>query len=74
MLGHKGEEQMDQQVNEFFLQYERATSSSDVSGIGGLYSDTFMFGGPNGVQAVKKEDFPQSSSQNEDSLFFDGAL
>jgi hypothetical protein len=26
-------------------------------GISGLYADTFMFGGPNGVQAVKKEDF-----------------
>jgi len=48
---------MDQRVNEFFLQYERATSSSDVSEIGGLYADTFMFGGPTGVQAFKKEDF-----------------
>jgi hypothetical protein len=57
MLGHKSEEQMEQRVKEFFLQYERANSSSDVSEIGGLYADTFMFGGPNGVQAVKKEDF-----------------
>jgi hypothetical protein len=73
MLGHKGEEQMNQRVKEFFLQYERATSS-DVSEIGGLYADTFMFGGPNGVQAVKKRGLPQSSSQNEDPLFFDGAL
>lgn len=48
---------MDQQVKEFFLQYERANSSSDVSAIGPLYADTFMFGGPNGVQAVNKEDF-----------------
>lgn len=48
---------MDQRVNEFFLQYERANCSSDVSEICGLYADTFMFGGPNGVQAVKKEDF-----------------
>ena len=48
---------MDQRVKEFFLQYERANSCSDVSGIGDLYADTFMFGGPNGVQAVKKEDF-----------------
>ena len=48
---------MDLRVNEFFLQYERANSSSDVSAIGGLYADTFMFGGPNGVQAVKKDDF-----------------
>jgi hypothetical protein len=57
MLGHKSEEQMEQRVKEFFLQYERANSSSDVSQIGGLYADTFMFGGPNGIQAVKKEDF-----------------
>ena len=48
---------MDQRIREFFLQYEKANSSSDVSAIGGLYADTFMFGGPNGVQAVKKEDF-----------------
>jgi ketosteroid isomerase-like protein len=48
---------MDQQVKEFFLRYERANSTSDVSAIGNLYADTFMFGAPNGVQAVKKEDF-----------------
>ena len=48
---------MDQRVKEFFLKYEKANSSSDTSGITGLYADTFMFGGPNGVQAVKKEDF-----------------
>jgi hypothetical protein len=57
MLGHKSEEQMNQRVKEFFLQYERANSSSDLSEISDLYADTFMFGGPNGVQAVKKEDF-----------------
>jgi hypothetical protein len=57
MLRHKREEQMDQRVKEFFLQYERANLSSDVSEISALYADTFMFGGPNGVQAVKKEDF-----------------
>ena len=48
---------MDQHVREFFLQYERANSSSDTSAIGDLYADIFMFGGPNGVQVVKKEDF-----------------
>jgi ketosteroid isomerase-like protein len=48
---------MDQRVNEFFTQYERANLASDVSGIGALYADTFMFGGPNGVQAINKEDF-----------------
>jgi len=48
---------MDQRVKEFFLQYQRANSSSDVSAVGELYADTFMFGGPNGVQTVKKDDF-----------------
>ena len=48
---------MDQQIREFFLTYEKANSSSDLSAIGGLYADTFMFGGPRGVQVVKKEDF-----------------
>jgi ketosteroid isomerase-like protein len=57
MLWHKKEEQMKQQVKKFFLQYERANSSSDVLGISALYADTFMFGGPNGVQTVSKGDF-----------------
>jgi len=48
---------MEQQVKEFFLRYETANSTSNVSAIGDLYADTFMFGGTNGVQAVKKEDF-----------------
>lgn len=44
-------------VNEFFLRFEKANSSADVLEIGGLYADTFMFGGPNGVQMVQKESF-----------------
>jgi hypothetical protein len=48
---------MDQLVKEFFSRYARANSSSDLTTIGELYADTFMFGGPNGVQVVKKEDF-----------------
>jgi ketosteroid isomerase-like protein len=48
---------MEQQAKEFFVRYERANSTSDVSAIGDLYADTFMYGGPNGTQAVKKEDF-----------------
>jgi hypothetical protein len=57
ITGHKSEGEMDQRVKEFFLEYEKANSSSDVSAIGGLYAATFMFGGTNGVQAVKREDF-----------------
>lgn len=52
-----GEEQLNQRVKEFFLQYEKVNSSSDASGISRLYADTFMFGGTKGVQSVKKEDF-----------------
>jgi len=48
---------MDSEIKEFFSRYEKANSSADVSGIGELYADIFMFGGPNGVQPVKKEDF-----------------
>ncbi len=48
---------MNQRVHEFFLRYEHATTTSDVSMIGELYADTFMFGRPGGVQSVKKEDF-----------------
>lgn len=48
---------MDQRVKEFFLQYERANSSADAPAIGALYANTFLFGGPKGVQAVSKEDF-----------------
>jgi ketosteroid isomerase-like protein len=48
---------MEQRVKDFFLQYERANTSSDVLAISSLYADTFMFGGPKGVQAIKKEDF-----------------
>jgi ketosteroid isomerase-like protein len=48
---------MDERVKEFFVAYERANSASDIAAISGLYADTFMFGGINGHQAVKKEDF-----------------
>jgi Domain of unknown function (DUF4440) len=48
---------MKQRLKEFFAEYQRANSTSDLTTIGSLYADTFMFGGPNGVQAVKREDF-----------------
>jgi len=53
----KEKETMNQRVHEFFVEYEQAIASSDVSKIGVLYADTFLFGGQSGVQAVKKEDF-----------------
>jgi ketosteroid isomerase-like protein len=48
---------MDLELNTFFERYERANSESDISGIADLYADVFLFGGPQGVQSVKKEDF-----------------
>ena len=47
---------MDQQVKAFLETYAKANSSSDVSVIGSLYADVFMFAGPNGARAVRKED------------------
>lgn len=35
---------MDQRIKDFFLRYETANSSSNVSGAGELYAETFMFG------------------------------
>ena len=48
---------MDQTIKHFLEQYEKANASSDWATIGSLYADTFMFGGIQGVQAIKKEDF-----------------
>jgi len=48
---------MDQAIKHFLEQYEKANASADWAMIGSLYADTFMFGGTQGVQAVKKEDF-----------------
>ena len=44
-------------VEEFFRSYEQANNDFDVQLIAKLYAETFMFGNPQGVQAVKKEDF-----------------
>ena len=44
-------------AEEFFRLYEQAIRDSDVDLVSKLYADTFMFAGPQGVQAVKKEDF-----------------
>ena len=44
-------------AEEFFRLYEQANHDFDVQLIAKLYADTFMFGNPQGVQAVKKEDF-----------------
>jgi hypothetical protein len=47
-------------VKNFFEAYERGSNSADPEPLVALYSDSFMFGGPQGAQAVKKEDFRQA--------------
>jgi hypothetical protein len=45
------------EVKSFFSRYEAANAIFDVEQIAACYADVFMFGGPAGVQCVKKEDF-----------------
>lgn len=45
------------EVRAFFSSYETANARFDVQQITASYADVFMFGGPDGVQSVKKEDF-----------------
>ncbi|HTQ57784.1 MAG TPA: hypothetical protein VMI94_25125 [Bryobacteraceae bacterium] len=44
-------------VRSFFTGYEAANAIFDVEQIAACYADIFMFGGPEGAQCVKKEDF-----------------
>lgn len=48
---------IDSEVKSFFTGYETANAIFDVEQIAACYADVFMFGGPEGVQCVKKEDF-----------------
>ena len=45
------------EVKSFFNTYETANAVFDVEQIAACYADVFMFGGPQGVQCIKKEDF-----------------
>jgi hypothetical protein len=45
------------EVKSFFTRYEAANAIFDVEQIADCYAEVFMFGGPEGVQCVKKEDF-----------------
>ena len=49
--------QVSDNVRTFFDNYEKGTNSSDPKLVASQYGDAFMFGGPQGVQAVKMEDF-----------------
>ena len=48
---------MNERLTAFLRNYEKAVSESDATAIAAFYADVFMFGGPQGVQSVKKEDF-----------------
>lgn len=48
---------MNQTAENFFKTFEQAISQSDVATIAGQYADAFMFGSPQGVQSIKKDDF-----------------
>ena len=44
-------------VRKFFEDYERSSNAPDPELIASQYSDSFMFAGLQGVQAIKKDDF-----------------
>ncbi len=48
---------MDNKVREFFARYEQANAEFNVAEIASLYADVFLFGGPQGAQSIKKDDF-----------------
>jgi hypothetical protein len=45
------------EVKKVHDRYEKANAEFEVERIAALYADVFMFGNPEGVQSVKKEDF-----------------
>jgi hypothetical protein len=49
--------ELNAEVKEFFDGYERANTDFEPQRIATFYADVFMFGAPQGVQSVKKEDF-----------------
>lgn len=61
-------------VEEFFRRFEQANQDFDVAVIGKLYADAFMFGNPQGVQAVKKEDFVRVLPRRKDFMKTAGLL
>jgi hypothetical protein len=44
-------------VKTFFEDYERGIEAADAERIASRYEDTFAFAGPQGMQAIKKDDF-----------------
>lgn len=50
-------QQASERVKKFFDEYESRLSRFDVAAIAALYGDSFLFAGPQGTQAVRKDDF-----------------
>ncbi len=46
-------------IRQFFLSYEKGSDSADAAVLSCTYSETFLFGGPAGHQAVQREKFLQ---------------
>ena len=46
-----------ERVKAFFNQYERNIGGSDPAVIAAQYGESFVFAGPHGTQAVKRDDF-----------------
>jgi len=61
-------------AEDFFRLYEQANSDFDIQLISRLYADTFMFANPQGVQAVKKEDFVKLLPRRKDFMKTAGLL
>ena len=61
-------------VEDFFRRYEQANHDFDLPLIATLYADTFMFGNPQGVQAIKKDDFVKVLPRRKDFMKAAGLL
>ena len=61
-------------VEDFYRRYEQANHDFDLPLIATLYADTFMFGNPQGVQAIKKDDFVKVLPRRKDFMKAAGLL
>ena len=50
-------QEVSERVKAFFDQYELNIGGSDLSTLAAQYGDAFVFAGPQGTQAVKRDDF-----------------
>jgi len=61
-------------AQDFFRLYEQAHSDFDIQSLSKLYADTFLFADPQGVRAVKKEDFVKVLPRRKDFMQAAGLL